>query len=139
MSAMRGAAAYKRGAGAYARVGVESSVMSATPHQLIVLLFDGAQASIRAARIHMQAGHVAEKGKAISKALDIVNNGLMASLDAERGGEIAGRLASLYDYIARLLLAANLHNDQQSLDQAETLLDDVASAWRDIGGQATGE
>ncbi|PMR80962.1 flagellar export chaperone FliS [Halomonas urumqiensis] len=139
MSAMRGAAAYARGAGAYARVGVESSVMSASPHQLIVLLFDGAQASIRAARIHMQAGNVAEKGKAISKALDIVNNGLMAALDAERGGEIAGRLASLYDYISRLLLAANRHNDQQSLDQAETLLDDVASAWREIGGQATGE
>lgn len=136
MNVMRGAAAYGRGASAYARVGVESGVMSASPHQLIVMLFDGAQASIRAARIHMQAGNTAEKGKAISKALDIVNNGLMAALDAEQGGEIAERLASLYDYVARLLLAANLHNDEQSLTQAETLLDDVASAWREIGDQA---
>lgn len=139
MNVMRGAAAYGRGAGAYARVGVESGVMSASPHQLIVMLFDGAQASIRAARIHMQAGNVAEKGKAISKALDIVNNGLLAALDAERGGEIAERLASLYDYIARLLLAANLHNDEQSLTQAEKLLDDVASAWREIGGSPAQE
>ncbi len=138
MNVMRGAAAYGRGAGAYARVGVESGVMSASPHQLIVMLFDGAIASIRAARIHMQAGNVAEKGKSISKALDIVNNGLAASLDAERGGEVAERLASLYDYIVRLLLAANRHNDEQSLTQAETLLDDVASAWREIGGQASG-
>ncbi|HSP58324.1 MAG TPA: flagellar export chaperone FliS [Halomonas sp.] len=139
MNVSRGAAAYgSRGAGAYARVGVESGVMSASPHQLIVMLFDGAIASIRAARIHMQAGNVAEKGKAISKALDIVNNGLAAALDAERGGEVAERLASLYDYIVRLLLAANRHNDEQSLTQAETLLDDVASAWREIGGQASG-
>ncbi|MDI5987284.1 flagellar export chaperone FliS [Halomonas sp. M4R5S39] len=139
MNVMRGAAAYGRGAGAYARVGVESGVMSASPHQLIVMLFDGAQASIRAARIHMQAGNVAEKGKAISRAMDIVNNGLLAALDAERGGEIAERLASLYDYIARLLLAANLHDDEASLTQAEKLLDDVASAWREIGGSPAQE
>ena len=139
MNVSRGAAAYgSRGASAYARVGVESGVMSASPHQLIVMLFDGAIASIRAARIHMQAGNVAEKGKSISKALDIVNNGLAASLDAERGGEVAERLASLYDYIVRLLLAANRHNDEQSLTQAERLLDDVASAWREIGGQTSG-
>lgn len=136
MSSYSGAAAYKRGAGAYARVGVESGVMSASPHQLIVMLFDGALASMRAARIHMQSGNVAEKGKAISKALDIVNNGLMAALDEEKGGEVATRLASLYDYISRLLLAANLHSDEKSLDQAEALLEDVASAWREIGSQA---
>ena len=139
MSAMRGAAAYGRGASAYAKVGVESAVMSASPHQLIVMLFDGAQASIRTARIHLEDGNVAEKGKAISKALDIVNNGLMAALDAERGGEIAERLASLYDYVARLLLSANRHNDAESLNQAEALLNDIASAWREIGGKASGE
>ncbi|MDX5376345.1 MAG: flagellar export chaperone FliS [Halomonas sp.] len=134
MTTTRGAAAYGRGAGAYARVGVESAVMSASPHQLIVMLFDGALSAIRAARIHMQAGNTTEKGKAISKALDIVNNGLLAALDIEKGGEVAERLGSLYDYIGRLLLAANRHNDQESLDQAEKLLDDIASAWREIGG-----
>jgi flagellar protein FliS len=109
--------------------------MSASPHQLIVMLFDGALASIRAARIQMQGGNIPEKGKAISKALDIVNNGLAAALDPERGGEIAERLGSLYDYIARLLLAANLHNDEKSLSEAEALLEDVAAAWREIGAQ----
>lgn len=126
---------YTHGASAYARVGVESGVMSADPHKLIVMLFDGAQASIRAARIHMQDGNIADKGKSISKALDIINNGLSAALDQEKGGEIAERLGSLYDYIARLLLAANLRNDEESLNQAERLLEDVASAWREIGQQ----
>ncbi|WP_168013458.1 flagellar export chaperone FliS [Halomonas salinarum] len=135
MSAMRGAAAYGKGAKAYARVGVESSVMSASPHQLISMLFDGAQASIRKARIHMQDGNVAEKGLAISKALDIVYNGLQSSLDAEKGGEIAERLWSLYDYVARLLIEANLRNDPERLDEASVLLESIGSAWRDIGAR----
>lgn len=136
MSAMQGAAAYGRGATAYAKVGIESGVMSANPHQLIVMLFDGAVAAIRTARIHIQDGNTAQKGKAISKALDIVNNGLSAGLDTKRGGDIAERLGALYDYIARLLLSANLHNDVERLNEAETLLVDIASAWRDIGEQA---
>ncbi|MBF8224417.1 flagellar export chaperone FliS [Halomonas sp. 328] len=146
MSARRGAAAYAKGhaksqakgAGAYARVGVESGVMAASPHQLIVMLFDGAQASIRAARLHLEQGNAAGKGQAISKALDIVNNGLAAALDDDQGGEIAGRLASLYDYIARLLLRANLHNDADALDEAERLLEDIGSAWREIGRAGQG-
>lgn len=132
MSAMRGAAAYNRGAGAYARVGVESGVLHANPNQLITMLFDGALTSIRAARLHMSAGNVAEKGRAISKAMDIVNNGLLAALDEEKGGDVAVKLASLYDYIVRLLLQANRNNSIENLNQAESLLESVASAWREI-------
>ncbi|WP_198649998.1 flagellar export chaperone FliS [Zobellella maritima] len=135
---MRGAAAYGRGAGAYARVGIESNVLSASPHQLIMMLFDGAQSGLRTARLHMQNGNVAEKGKAISRVLDIVNNGLQAALDLEKGGELAERLGSLYEYIARLLVQANLHNDEQRLDEASALLDNIGSAWREIGDQAKG-
>lgn len=127
-----------RGAAAYARVGVESGVMSATPHRLICMLFDGAQSAIRAAHLHMQGGDIEEKGKAISRAIDIVNNGLLASLDHERGGELAGNLERLYDYIVRLLLEANRHNDAQKLDQAASLLGEIGSAWREIGQQVDG-
>lgn len=134
-----GHSAFARGAGAYARVGVESGVMSASPHQLITLLFDGAQSAIRTARLHLQDGRAAEKGAAISKALDIVNNGLKAALDLERGGELAERLAALYDYVARLLLAANLYNDDERLRQAAELLENIGSAWRDIDPRHSAE
>lgn len=133
MNMMRGAAAYGRGARAYAKVGVESGVLSASPHQLIVLLFDGLLAAIRAARLHMENGNVAEKGKSISKALDILNQGLLAALDREKGGEVAGNLASLYEYCASLLLKANLHNDPRALDEAARLLGEIGAAWREIG------
>lgn len=131
MSAMRGASAY-------AKVGVQTGVMSASPHQLIVMLFDGALASMRAARLHMQGGNIAEKGKAFSKAIDIVNNGLIAGLDREHGGELAERLGQIYDYVVRLLLKANLHNDEQRLEEAMTLLAEIASAWREIAPEVHG-
>ncbi|MBZ9538285.1 MULTISPECIES: flagellar export chaperone FliS [Modicisalibacter] len=125
-----------QGAGAYAQVGVESAVMSATPHQLIVMLFDGALASLKAAKLHLQQGNKVEKGRSLSKAIDIVNNGLAAALDYEKGGDIAANLGALYDYISRLLLQANLRNDEQRIDEAYTLLNDIASAWREIAPQA---
>lgn len=129
------AAGATRGASAYSRVGVESDVMSASPHRLISLLFDGADSAIRAAAIHLRDGNVVEKGKSISRALDIVNNGLLAALDRERGGELAGNMASLYEYIARLLLRANLRDDLDALEEAGRLLGDLAGAWREIDPQ----
>ncbi|WP_110648390.1 flagellar export chaperone FliS [Salinicola peritrichatus] len=122
----------RRGAGAYARVGVESAVMSADPHQLIVMLFDGAQAAINSARLHMQDGNRAAKGIAISKAIDIVNNGLAAALDHERGGEVADNLGRLYDYVGRLLLQANLRDDVTQLDEAASILETIGSGWREL-------
>lgn len=125
------------GAAAYSRLGLESDVLSASPHRLITLLFDGADTAIRTAAVCLQDGDAAGRGKAISRALDIVNNGLLAALDHERGGEVAANLASLYDYVARQLLRANLHADAAALDEAGSLLREIASAWREIDAQRT--
>lgn len=124
-----------RGAKAYAKMDLESKILSASSHQLIAMLFDGAQAAINTARLHMQAGNSAEKNKAISRATRIVIRGLMAGLDHERGGELVERLEQIYDFVTRLLLKANLHNDEQLLDQAAGLLEQIGSAWRQIGPQ----
>ena len=124
-----------RDAHAYARVGVESGILAASPHQRIVMLFDSFQASIRIARLHLQAGHVAEKGRAITRAINIVSQGLRAALDLEQGGEIAAQLDELYDYVVRVLLRANLNNDDAALNTAAELLENVAAAWRAIGAQ----
>lgn len=122
-----------RHADAYAKVGVESGILAASPHQRIVMLFEAYQASIRIARLHMQAGHIAEKGQAITKAINIVSQGLRASLDLKQGGEIAAQLDQLYDYVVRLLLRANLNNDESALTTAAGLLENVATAWQAIG------
>jgi flagellar protein FliS len=123
----------QRGVNAYAKVGLETSVISASPHKLIVMLYDGALAAIKSGANHMSAGNIAEKGEAISKALDIINNGLRASLDKKAGGEIARNLDALYVYMTERLLTASLHNKTALLDEVQTLLLDLRDAWSQIG------
>lgn len=125
-----------RGAAAYGRVNVESHVISASPHKLIQLLFDGALREIRAAKIHLKDNNVSAKGQAIGKALDIVNMGLLAAVDKEKGGELAERLDALYRYLAEQLVQANLKNSIAGLQHVEDLLLQIASAWNEIAGQA---
>lgn len=126
------------GARAYARIGIESAVLSASPCQLICMLFDGARAAVGMARHHMRNNEIAAKGNAISKAINIIENGLKASLDAEAGGRagaaLVANLSALYDYINQRLLLANLRNDPALLDEAERLLENIGSAWREIDG-----
>ncbi len=119
---------------AYASIGLETKVLSATPEQLITLLFDGAQAAMAKARLYMQSNNIQGRGQAISKAIDIVDSGLKASVDMEAGGELATNLTATYELIIRNLLLANLHADLSKLDLAERLLTDIADAWRTAVG-----
>lgn len=123
----------RSGTQAYAQVSLESGVMGASPHQLIVMLFDGALSALLRARILMNQGNIAGKGLAISKAINIIDNGLKNGLNHEQGGEIADNLAALYDYMKRRLMQANLHNDVAALDEVSGLLENIADAWRQIG------
>lgn len=117
----------------YARVGLETSAAAADPHQLILMLFDGALLAITKARNAMQQGRVADKGEAISRAIDIVANGLRASLRFSAGDELPERLAALYDYMCNRLLHANLRNDPAALNEVSRLLTEIMSAWQEIG------
>ncbi|MDR3298940.1 MAG: flagellar export chaperone FliS [Candidatus Accumulibacter sp.] len=121
--------------GAYSDVGVGAAVSTASPHQLIVLLFEGAEQAVIVARSGIEAGDVPKKGSAITKAIDIILNGLRASLNLEEGGDLAQNLFALYDYMSRRLLHANLHNDIAALDEVLRLLNEIHGAWLDIGKQ----
>lgn len=118
-----------RATGSYASIGLETEVMGASPERLISLLFRGAQTALAQARHHLRNGNVAERGEALSKAIDIVESGLKASVDTERGGEVARHLIAAYELIVRDLMRANLHQDEASLDSAEALLNNLAEAW----------
>jgi flagellar protein FliS len=119
----------KSGANAYAKVGVETGVLAASPHKLVTMLFEGAEVAIGAGLQHMKRGDVQAKGTSISKAIMIIDNGLRASLDLKVGGEIAANLDSLYEYMVNRLLEANLKNSPQLLEEVRTLLADLKGAW----------
>lgn len=112
----------------YSRVRTHGGVESANPHQLTAMLLDGALSRIVSARGHMERGEIAAKGESISRSLDIIE-GLRGSLDLARGGELAGRLESLYEYMARRLLEANVRNEVAALDEVVELLRPIKEAW----------
>lgn len=121
------------GANAYAKIGVETGVTTASPHSLIVMLFEGAMVAVASAIHHMHAGDIPNKGLAISKAISIIESGLRASLNKEVGGEIALNLDSLYGYMSNRLLVANLKNQPELLEEVYQLLKDLKTAWDSIG------
>ena len=122
-------------ANAYARVGVETSVNSASAHKLIELLFNGFMDSLVTARGAMRAGQIEAKGKAIGRAVRIVEEGLKAGLNLEGGGRLAADLHALYAYVGLRLLQANLRNDESALDECARLLGPLRDAWVAIGPQ----
>lgn len=123
----------KSGANAYAKVGVETGVAAASPHKLIVMLFDGALVSLATALQHMKAGDIPAKGQAISKAISIIDSGLRASLDQKAGGSIAISLDALYEYMSNRLVVANMTNSPEILEEVHGLLQDLKGAWVAIG------
>lgn len=124
-------ASHRSATNAYAAVGLETGVASAAPHRLIQLLFEGALLAIAQAKQAIARGDVAEKGRAISKAIQIVEEGLKASLD-DRGGELSGQLRGLYDYMSRRLLFASLRNNTDALNEVSALLGEIKDAWMAI-------
>lgn len=119
----------QRAAQAYAKVGIETGVAAASPHRLILMLYDGAIGALADARNHLAAGRIGPKGEAISKAIAIIDEGLKASVDTKRGGTIAAHLLELYDYMNRRLLMASMRNDARGLEEVASLLRELREAW----------
>ncbi|MDQ3185737.1 MAG: flagellar export chaperone FliS [Pseudomonadota bacterium] len=121
------------GASAYARIGLETGVVAANPHRLILMLFEGARIALSSALSHMKNGEITAKGEAISKTIAIISSGLQASLDVKAGGDLAQKLNALYDYMSRRLLQANLHNKPEYIEEVARLLGELSEAWEAIG------
>ena len=119
----------------YSDYGYNTEIEYADPHRLIQMLFEGALKRISFAKGAMQRKQIVEKGKFISQTIEIVG-GLRASLDSENGGDIATNLESLYEYINRRLVTANLKNSEEILDEVAGLLMDVKVAWDAINAPA---
>lgn len=107
----------------------QGQVTSAGPLQIIVLLYEGA---IRFGRQAMDGfDDPATRGQALGRSHRIVAE-LLASLDYDKGGEIATNLDGLYRFILDSLTDANLRNNRKSLGSALQILDTLVAAWREI-------
>lgn len=110
---------------------VQGGVESASPHRLVQMLMEGAVEKILAAKGFMANNNIPQKGEQISWAISIID-GLRGSLNETEGGEVAANLRSLYDYMERRLIKANLDNDPEILDEVGVLMNEIKSGWDQI-------
>jgi len=115
---------------AYMNQYFENQVNTASPEQLLIMLYNGAIRFVGEAEEAMASKKIAYRGERISKAIAILSE-LSATLDHEIGGEIAANLESLYDYMIRTLLAANIHDDADKLGEVREMLTGMRDTWLD--------
>jgi flagellar secretion chaperone FliS len=107
---------------------LEARVLSATPLELVVILYDEAINAVRAARAHLASKNIHARGRAVSKAVSILLE-LSRSLNFEAGGELSKRLSGVYKFMRSSLLEANYHQTDDGLATTERLLVSLREAW----------
>ena len=119
---------------AYRSTLVHGGVASADPHALVQMLFDAAVERMTAARGCIERGELASKAKLLHSCVTIIAE-LRGSLDLQRGGSLAQNLHSLYEYMIRQLLNANVRSDAGCITEVLSLIGEIRSAWAAIRPQ----
>lgn len=127
----------RKAAATYAAVDLEARVTSASQHELIQMLFDGAILALNQACAAINAKDIAAKGQATSRAVSIIEEGLRASLDKNQGGTLAESLDGLYEYMSQRLLLASMRGDVNGFLEVKKLLSELRGAWSSIRHQPT--
>lgn len=125
----KGAAAFGQ---MYRTVSLETGLVDATPHRLVSMLFDGLAEAIVHASSALQRGETNEKGRAIGRAVRIIDEGLKPGLNLSEGGSLAQDLRDLYAYLTLRLTQANLRNDPAALAECLRLVGTLRDAWSAI-------
>jgi flagellar secretion chaperone FliS len=106
----------------------ENQITTADPGSVLLLLYQGVIDSLNRAAMHLGEGDMAEKGKCVLRANDIINQ-FLASLDYEVGGELAQNLEGLYRYMLDQMLFANINNDSEAFKKVASLLSTLKDGW----------
>jgi flagellar secretion chaperone FliS len=117
---------------AYHTVSVHGGVANADPHRLVQMLMDAAAERMTSARACLERGEIARKAKLLHSCVTLVAE-LRGSLNLAEGGPLAENLSSLYAYMVRQLLLANVQNDAAKITEVLGLLNEIRGAWIAIG------
>jgi flagellar secretion chaperone FliS len=113
----------------------EVAIKTANPLQLVVMLYDAAIFSLQEAREHLQRKNIARRSQSINQCIAIISE-LQSCLNLKAGGEIASSLDRLYDYMKRRIFVANVEQSIQPLEEIESLLENLRSAWGELVSQS---
>jgi flagellar protein FliS len=110
----------------------ESAVLTATPEQLVVMLYDGANRFLTQSAIAMRDGRAGLAGEKLRRAEAIIDE-LLATLDISVG-EIAERLQALYLFFKEHLMSARLKQDAGKVDEVAHFMRELRSSWAAVAG-----
>jgi len=110
----------------------ESAVLTATPEQLVVMLYDGANRFLTQSAIAMRDGRAGLAGEKLRRAEAIIDE-LLATLDMSIG-EIADRLQALYLFFKEHLMAARIKQDAGKVDEVARFMRELRSSWAAVAG-----
>jgi flagellar protein FliS len=111
----------------------QQSILTATPGQLVVMLYDGCLRFLHQAAYAMREGKVGEAGGRLTRAEAIIDE-LLATLDMEQGGVVASRLQGIYVFCNKHLTEARLARDPEMIEKVGELLTELRDAWAQVAG-----
>ncbi len=114
----------------------QSAVLSATPGELVVMLYDGARRFLRQAAVAMRAREVERAHNAVRRAEMILVH-LDGTLDRDQG-ELAENLHALYLFCLAHLARARMSQQAELLEQVSALLAELQEAWAQIAAETGG-
>lgn len=112
----------------------QTSIETATPTRLVVMLYDGALRFLNQAQPAMRAKNYEAQSRFINKAQAIIAH-LRATLDLNAGGEVAETLSAFYVYAFDTLTLANIHDDLDRLANVIQGLREMRDAWIEVDRQ----
>jgi flagellar protein FliS len=115
----------------YGKIKDDTQTMYASPHQLMLMLFDGALEAMSLTIAAIQNENYELRSKQNTRSITIIN-GMRECLDMEAGGELADNLYSLYQYMAQELFRASFKNDAETVRNIQTMLKDIRGSWEKI-------
>lgn len=116
---------------AYKDTKVQSLIETTDQLGLIIMLYDKAISSLENAKKVIVEKDYEQKNLCLNKANDIVFE-LLASLNREKGGEIAASLSRLYNYVIGEILKAETTLDPNAIDNAREILSELRDSWKGI-------
>jgi flagellar protein FliS len=106
----------------------ETEVLTATPGQLVVLLYDHLLLSLRRARSAMEARELEVLSEHLEKSRNVLTE-LLVTLDRERGGEVAANLGALYSFLLGELVQVGIRGDVSRLDRVAHMIGELRDAF----------
>ncbi len=118
----------------YRSVDLEAKAATASPYELVLVLFDGLLDELARARGHIEAKRYQEKGRSLEKCMNILN-GLNSALDYDNGGEVVQGLSRLYDYCIYRLSEVSVSLSLEGLEEVVHLLGVIREGWDGVNAQ----